>query len=137
MEWPSYMFCVFFVCILWQIDPFHTANNTKLVQLLSLYPPWCCQQVFSHPSLVVFLPWTLPNICHRAYLQTSKGHVTWIIKKANRIPTHYGVAYESVCSLARGHVIKLWCSFPENIKKKWRLYGSDKYILNKVCLNLL
>ncbi len=27
--------------------------------------------------------------------------------KVNRIPTHYGVAYESVCSLARGHVIRV------------------------------
>ncbi len=34
--------------------------------------------------------------------------MTWIIKKANRIPTHCGVAYESVCSLARGHVIRVW-----------------------------
>ncbi len=41
--------------------------------------------------------------------RTSKGHVTWIIKKFNKISTHCGVAYESVCSLARGHVIRWWC----------------------------
>ncbi len=44
---------------------------------------------------------------HRNYFQTSKGHVTEIIWKVNRIPTHYGVAYESVHSLARGHVISV------------------------------
>ncbi len=47
----------------------------------------------------------LPSICHRIYFHTSKGHMTWIIKKVNRIPTHCGVAYESVHSLARGHMI--------------------------------
>ncbi len=31
-----------------------------------------------------------------------------IIKKVNRIPTHCGVAYESVHSLAIGHVIRVW-----------------------------
>ncbi len=39
--------------------------------------------------------------------QTSKGHVTWIIKKVNTIPMHCGVAYESLLSLARGHVIRV------------------------------
>ncbi len=34
--------------------------------------------------------------------------MTWIIKKVNRIPTHCGVAYESVCLLVRGHVIRVW-----------------------------
>ncbi len=33
--------------------------------------------------------------------------MTWIIKKVNRIPTHCGVAYESVRSLARGPVIRV------------------------------
>ncbi len=47
-----------------------------------------------HPSLVVFLCWTLPSICHWTYFHTSKGHVTWIIKKVNRIPTLCGMAYE-------------------------------------------
>ncbi len=65
----------------------------------------------NHPSSVVFLCWTLPRICHRTYFHTSKSHVTWIIKKVNRIPTHCGVAYESVHSLARGHMIRV----PQNI----------------------
>ncbi len=60
-----------------------------------------------HSSLVVFMHSAFPSICHRTYFQTSKGHVTWIIKKANRIPTHCGVAYESFRSLARGHVIRV------------------------------
>ncbi len=33
--------------------------------------------------------------------------MTWIIKKVNKIPMHCGVAYKSVCSLARGHVIRV------------------------------
>ncbi len=63
----------------------------------------------SHLSPVVFLHWTLPSICYRTYIHTSKDHVTWIIKKVNRIPTHCGVAYESVRLLARGHVIRVCC----------------------------
>ncbi len=59
-------------------------------------------------SSVVFLRWTLPSIYHRTYFNTSKGHLTWFIKKVSRIPTHCGVAYESVCSLLRGHVISVW-----------------------------
>ncbi len=62
------------------------------------------------PSSVVFLHWTLPSIFHQTYLHTSKGHVTWIIKKVNKIPTHCGVAYDSVRSLARDHVIRVWAS---------------------------
>ncbi len=54
-----------------------------------------------HPSYVVFLYWTLPSICHRTYFHTSKGHVTWIIKKFNRM------AYQNVRLLARGHVIRV------------------------------
>ncbi len=50
----------------------------------------------------------LPSICHWIYFHTSKGHIAWIIKKVNRIPTHCGVAYESVRSLARGHMIRVW-----------------------------
>ncbi len=100
-------------------------------------------QAERHPSLVVFLRWTLLSICHRPYFHTSKGHVTWIIKKVNMIPTHCGVvnksgichrpyfhtskghvtwiikkanmiptqcgvANESVHSLARDHVIRVW-----------------------------
>ncbi len=37
--------------------------------------------------------------------------MTWIIKKVNRIPTHCGVAYESVHSHSRGHVIRV-CQDP-------------------------
>ncbi len=69
---------------------------------------------WSHPSSVVFLHcWTIPSICHWTYFHTSKGHVTWIIQKVNRILTHCGVAYESVRSLSRGHVIRVynWISF--------------------------
>ncbi len=62
------------------------------------------QMSFIHHSSVVLLRWTLPSICHRTYFHTSKGHVIWIIKKVNRISTDCGVAYESVRSLARGHV---------------------------------
>ncbi len=47
------------------------------------------------------------SIDHRNEFQISKGHVTWIKEKVNRIPTHCGVTYESVHSLARGHVIRV------------------------------
>ncbi len=40
------------------------------------------------------------------YFQTSNGNMTWIIQNVNRILTHCGVAYESVHSLVRGHVIR-------------------------------
>ncbi len=60
------------------------------------------------PRWVVFLHWTLLNIFHHTYFHTSNGHMTWIIKKVSRIPTHCGVACESICSLARGHVIRVW-----------------------------
>ncbi len=58
-------------------------------------------------SLVVHFYWTFLRICHWTYFHISKGHVTWNIKKVNRIPTHCGVAYESVHSLARSHVIEV------------------------------
>ncbi len=64
-----------------------------------------------HPSLIVFLCWTLPSICHQTYFHYSKGHVTWIIKKVNKIPTHCVVVYESVCSLVWGHVIRVCFSW--------------------------
>ncbi len=48
------------------------------------------------------------SLDHRTYFQTSKGHVTWIIWKVNRIPMHCGVVYESVHLLARGHVIRMY-----------------------------
>ncbi len=50
---------------------------------------------------------THSSIDHRTYFQTSKGHVTWIIWKVNSIPTHCGLAYESIHSLARGHMIRV------------------------------
>ncbi len=59
------------------------------------------------PWLGCVLALNLPSICHRTYFHTSKGHVTCIIKKVNKITPHCGVAYESVCSLARGHVIRV------------------------------
>ncbi len=51
---------------------------------------------------------TYSSIDNRNYFLTSKGHVTWIIKKVNRIPTYGGVAYESVHLLARGHVTTVY-----------------------------
>ncbi len=48
------------------------------------------------------------SLDHRTYFQTSKGHVTWIIWKVNRIHMHCGVVYESVHLLARGHVIRMY-----------------------------
>ncbi len=33
--------------------------------------------------------------------------MAWSIKKVNRIPTHCGVVYESVRSLARGHIVRV------------------------------
>ncbi len=50
------------------------------------------------------------SIEHRNYFQTSKGHMTWIIWKINSIPTHYGVAYESVPShaIVWGHMNRVW-----------------------------
>ncbi len=41
------------------------------------------------------------------YFHTSKGHMTWIIKKVNSIHTHCGVAYESLNSFVRGHMIRV------------------------------
>ncbi len=82
-----------------------------------------------HPSLVVFLHWTLPSICHWTYFHTSKGHVTWIIKKVNRIPTHCGVANESVCSLARGHVIRVWYNICLSIVSYWCLSANSLIIV--------
>ncbi len=64
-----------------------------------------CSNTWYHRKSVVFQSWTLPSIC---YFSTSKGCVTWIIQKVNRIPTHCGVAYDSVRSLARGHMITMW-----------------------------
>ncbi len=40
--------------------------------------------------------------------------MTWIIWKVNRIPMHYGVAYKSVYSLARDHVIRYHLTKIEN-----------------------
>ncbi len=34
----------------------------------------------------------------------------YIKKEVNSIPTDCGVTYESVCSLARGHMIRVWGS---------------------------
>ncbi len=58
------------------------------------------------------------SIDHRNYFQTSNCHVTWIIKKVNSIPMHCGVAYESVHSLARGHVIRV-CGYYDSDKLIW------------------
>ncbi len=68
-----------------------------------------------HPSPVVFLCGTFPSICHRTYFHTSTDHVTWIIKKVHKIPTHCGVPYESVSSLAKSHMdsYALWCAIWE------------------------
>ncbi len=59
-------------------------------------------------SLWMFFPNWLAfgnsSIDLQKYFQTSKAHMTWIIQKVNRIPTHCGVAYEGFYSLARSHV---------------------------------
>ncbi len=34
--------------------------------------------------------------------------MTWIILKVKSIPTHCGVAYESVHTPATGHVMRVW-----------------------------
>ncbi len=50
------------------------------------------------------------NLDHQNYFQTSKGHVTGLyIESLNifSIPTHGGVAYKSIYSLARGHMIRV------------------------------
>ncbi len=79
-----------------------------MVYNISMCLDICTMMIWVYPSSVMFLSWSLPIICHLTYFQTSKGHVTWIIKKVNRIPMHCGVAYESVCSFARGHVVRVW-----------------------------
>ncbi len=38
--------------------------------------------------------YTHSSIDHWNYYQTSKGHMTWIIQKVNRIPMHFGMSYE-------------------------------------------
>ncbi len=48
------------------------------------------------------------SIDHQNSFQTSKCHMTWIIQKVNSIFMHYGVAFENVHSLGRGHVIRVW-----------------------------
>ncbi len=47
------------------------------------------------------------NSCinHQNYFQTSKGHITWVIYKVNRIPMHCGVGYERVHFLDRGQTL--------------------------------
>ncbi len=85
----------------------NTGNSLMSPSDWAIYDQLGIQAVY-HCSPVVFLRWTLPSICHRTYFHTSRGHMTWIIKNVNRIPTHCGVAYESICSLARGHVIGVW-----------------------------
>ncbi len=42
-------------------------------------------------------------IDHQNYFQTSKGHVTWIIQKVNRIPTHCG-DHRNYFQTSKGHV---------------------------------
>ncbi len=79
----------------------------------------------------------LPSICHRTYFHTSKGHVTWIIKKVNRIPTHCGVAYESVRSLARGHMIKVWMASYQCLKIPFqteRIYKNMYFLFQTIQL---
>ncbi len=67
----------------------------------------CCMEAQIHMftfDLIGLDPWH-SSIDHRNYFQTSKDHV--IIEIGNNIPTHWIVAYESVHSLARGHVIRM------------------------------
>ncbi len=90
-------------------------NSTILISSSDMWNLGQTSPSSMRSSSVVFLRWTEPSICHRTYFYTSKGHVTWIIKKVNRIPTHCGVAYESVCSLARGHMIRVCQECSTNI----------------------
>ncbi len=55
-------------------------------------------------------------------LPKKRVNVTWIIQKVNRIPTHCDVTYESVHSLAIGHVIRVWVCVCE---KKWLTQSMD------------
>ncbi len=74
------------------------------------------------------------SVDHRNCLQTSKGHVTWIIEKVNCIPTHCGVACKSVHSLLE--VTWLKCTYKPleliggvhlnvMLHKTYELYYSD------------
>ncbi len=70
--------------------------------------------------------WSI-SICHRTYFHTSKDHVTWIIKKVNRISTHCDVAYENVRSLGRGCVIRVW--FELFCEWEWKhMPGNSKFV---------
>ncbi len=72
--------------------------------LTSPHPVWQKQAMLSKQASHNISP---SSIDHRNYFQTSKGFVTLIIWKVNRILTHCGVAYESVYSLARDHVTRV------------------------------
>ncbi len=57
-----------------------------------------------------------------------KGHVTLIMRKVNRIPMHCGVAYESVCSLASGHLIRVCIIYAELTLLLYHAYMHMLYI---------
>ncbi len=101
-----------------QTLPLQITSNSHFIKL-----------VLCHACDKMFAACILPSICHWTYFHTSKDHMTWIIKKVNRIPTHCGVAYESVCLLARGHVIGVWFCYIDSLLQilklsiTWHLQG--------------
>ncbi len=61
-----------------------------------------------HPDVHTFLSLASSSQCWCLFWGNhTYKHGFAMIKKVNSIPTHCGVAYESVCSLARGHVIRV------------------------------
>ncbi len=101
-------------------------------------PPQCmlvdrAVMLHAHPSSVMFLRSTIPSICHQTYIHTSKGHVIWFIKKVNRIPTHCRVAYKSIFSLARGHMIRVWLGAVPNVASSATALWASSFALNFSC----
>ncbi len=88
------------------------------------------------PKLGYSWSWTCCGHASSTYFHTSKGHVTRIIKKVNRIPTHCGVAYESVRSLARGHMIRVChrnTHFPPGLGPSPSSYGGWRLLHINCC----
>ncbi len=58
-----------------------------------------------------------PSICHQTYFHTSKGQVTWIIKKVNRISMHCGVTWLE-CGFLCLKVIRSWLPLPPGVQNR-------------------
>ncbi len=78
-----------------------------IIKLIIVFTLISCDMLGIIFIIGIFMCKIHSSINHRNYFQTSKGHMTWIILKVNRIPTHCGVAYECVHSFSRGHVIRV------------------------------